>query len=1038
MKLANLRDSPKACIPLVNDAGKAAEAYRFFKRFLDHNRDCLQGISSLQDLHIIGNPFSMGDVWRLWVRLFHSARYLIQSLRDMTGDDYAPLEALADQVDAWVKSHVLFRPDFTGAPLVVALESVTANDVGLVGTKAFNLALMQTKLALPIPAGFAITTAAQARFFDHNSLTPFILEALSEISGDSADDIEKHSQKIQDRILSAAVPEDLSEEIRRGLKSLKSKQGHDLKVAMRSSAVGEDTHASFAGQYATVLDVPLDQLADAYKRIIASKYSPRAILYRLQYGFDDWDAAMGALCLSMVDAARSGVVYTRDPIDPDSDSMKVSVISGVGEKLVGGAASPETIWIDRSTGKPSNGGPRWPLPVDTIRELRENGIRLETYFGKPQDIEWALDRSGTVHLLQTRPLRLIDRQRGAAPEAAVGIDRAPLFSAGRTASPGIVCGTARLAQPDGMAVPDNAIIVTKSASPDYSKIIHKIKGIITDIGSEASHLASVAREFGVPALFDTTVGTTVLKDGQSITLDADHRKVYDGFVESLASSYTYARKPVIDSPMHKRLREILDRIAPLNLTDSDDPAFTAANCKTIHDLVRFCHEHAMRNMFGMGKAADRRIVSSKLKFNIPVELYFIDIGGGLTEGLTTCDPITPDHIRSIPMQALWNGLTHPSINWSSAINVDARNLFTLMASSAISTEGPPGGQSFAIVSSDYVNLSAKFGYHYANVDCYCGKIPSQNHVTLEFAGGIGNYYGKTLRIRFLSETLRKLGFSVSENGDLLEAGISGYDHASLAEVLDQLGRLLAASRLLDIALRNISDVERLVKAFFDGQYDFMNLQSAYSLPGFYTQSGDWSRGFVDGVRCCLQDGSKWGSRLSSGVASAMTHFVGARYQQFLDSIHAYMYFPLIISKKGAVAVSDLSVRIRPVAGRIDQAGGIAFGIKNAGNYFVLRSNALENNLILFEFVNSRRIERHVEPVAIHTNAWHLLRVEIDQNQIRGYFNDNLVLAYSADKPIAGHVGLWTKADSVVWFDEFLLSTSQSLSDLFGDLRLATA
>ncbi len=302
MKLTNLRGSPKACIPLINESGKAAEAYRLFKSFLAHNRECLQGISSLQDMHIVSNPFSMGDVQRLWARLFHSVRYLIQTLRDMAGDEYAPLEALADQVDAWVKSQVHFRPDYAGKPLVVPLGSVTANDVDLVGTKAFNLALMRNKLGLPVPQGFAITTAAQARFIEHNSLTPSIMEALSEISLESADDIEKHSQKIQDWILRAAVPQDVAGEIRRGLESLKSQQGQGLKVAMRSSAVGEDTHASFAGQYVTVLGVPSNQLTDAYKRVIASKYTPRAIPYRLQYGFDDWDAAMGVICLAMVDA----------------------------------------------------------------------------------------------------------------------------------------------------------------------------------------------------------------------------------------------------------------------------------------------------------------------------------------------------------------------------------------------------------------------------------------------------------------------------------------------------------------------------------------------------------------------------------------------------------------------------------------------------------------------------------------------------------------------------------------------------------------
>jgi hypothetical protein len=148
-----------------------------------------------------------------------------------------------------------------------------------------------------------------------------------------------------------------------------------------------------------------------------------------------------------------------------------------------------------------------------------------------------------------------------------------------------------------------------------------------------------------------------------------------------------------------------------------------------------------------------------------------------------------------------------------------------------------------------------------------------------------------------------------------------------------------------------------------------------------------------------------------------------------------MYFPLIISKTVAVADGDRCTN-QAVAGAIVQPGGIAFGIRNAGNYFC--AAFLWKTMSSSSSSSTGRIERRVETVAIDSNVWHLLRVEIDQNQIRGFFNDKLLVEYGADKSIAGHVGLWTKADSVVWFDEFLLATKNTISDLFGDLRLAGA
>jgi pyruvate,water dikinase len=86
-------------------------------------------------------------------------------------------------------------------------------------------------------------------------------------------------------------------------------------------------------------------------------------------------------------------------------------------------------------------------------------------------------------------------------------------------------------------------------------------------------------------------------------------------------------------------------------------------------------------------------------------LHFIDLGGGVSAGMTSCDRVTPDQIESVPMKALWKRLSHPGINRSSAVSLDFRNLMTVMASIAVGEGGLPGGDSFAIVTEDYLNLS---------------------------------------------------------------------------------------------------------------------------------------------------------------------------------------------------------------------------------------------------------------------------------------------------------------------------------------------
>jgi pyruvate,water dikinase len=474
----------------------------------------------------------------------------------------------------------------------------------------------------------------------------------------------------------------------------------------------------------------------------------------------------------------------------------------------------------------------------------------------------------------------------------------------------------------------------------------------------------------------------------------------------------------LNSPTHKRLRAVLDLASPLNLTDPSAVNFTPEGCRTLHDIIRFAHERIMKEIFFLSEKTDGAL-SVRLQANIPLSLYCIDLGGGLQKGLTTCDNITSNHLTSIPMKALWSGFMHPGISWAGTINFDTKNLLTLMSSSAVSEFGPPpGGDSYAVISYDYMNLSAKFGYHYANVDAFCAEEENgdQNHILLQFSGGVGSLSGRSLRLQFLAGVLGRLGFHLTITGDLLEASLKGIGRKSMEETLDQLGRLLVSSRLLDMSIANPAQAEEMTDAFFQGEYDFLNQNVGNRLPGFYTPSGDWrsleesEKGMV-----LIQDGSRWLTSIGSGFAGFMGKVAGANYQEFLDNAGAYYHFPLAIAKESGMGDAVLSVQVQPLGGRIDQAGGLAFGLRNVGNYFALRVNALENNLILFEFVNNRRYARTTTSVEIETGQWYTLQVEISGNHIKGYLDGKLLIEHRADWPVHGHVALWTKADSLTRF-----------------------
>jgi pyruvate,water dikinase len=1055
MPLIDLFLSKKTCDLLVNVDGKVVEKYRHFKDFLTHNRDALNAIAELEQTYYGGSSFSMGSARKRYDELLASTHKLIDALNGISKEKYSDLSVVCNRINQ--ETALLFSDNVSTSTgeMVLAFASLRPEMVKIVGAKATNLATAGNALGLAVPPGFVITAHAFEQFIEKSGLASFIQETLADMTTDMTPEMEKKIQALQDSVLNAKVPESISDEIFRHYAALEAKTRKNVRIAMRSSAVGEDTEASFAGQYITELNVTRENILYAYKSVVASKYSARAILYRLRHGLDDRETPMCVAGIAMVDSRASGVMYTVDPSEPESSMIKISAIWGLGEHLVSGEVSPDTFYVNQKTKEirgrditrkqqklssletggtrleevPENEKEQASIDEATVRTLADYGLMLQEHFKCPQDVEWAVDQNGKLIILQSRPLGLVTATTAAANLMPRAFPDFPiLISEGKTACAGTAAGRVFIARADNLEhIPDDAILVARAASPDYAALMGKIRGIITDIGSVASHLASVAREFGVPAIFDTAHATTALKDGEAITMVADTTTVYRGVVPELAESAKPMKSFIFESPVHRRLKAVLDKISPLNLTDPKHPSFSVEGCRTLHDIIRFAHENAVKEMFGFSGQDKKDVTAVKLTANFPLSLYCIDLGEGLKWGLTTCDTITPFQIESVPMKALWRGFAHPGISWSGTVNFGFGNLMTLMASSATAElgAGTPGGDSYAILSREYLNLSAKFGYHYANVDTFCGEDAGQNYISLQFSGGAGAYYGRSMRIHFLSDVLGRLGFSVVATGDLLEASLTGYDRASMENTLDQLGRLLAASRLLDMAIPNQDRIDAMTEAFFSGNYDFLGNAEINTLPNFYTHAGDWKPVVEAGRTLCLQDGSRWGSGLSSGMANLMGKMVGAKYQEFLDNIRAYYYFPIAIARESAVSDAVLQVNVRPDSGNIDRAGGLVFGLMNVGNYFVLRINALEDNFNLFEFINDKRFQRATVHRKIKISEWYRIKAEIYGQTLKGYLDDELLIEYTAERPLNGYVGIWTKADSVTYFDALSIEADGS-------------
>jgi pyruvate, water dikinase len=1033
-----------SCVLLSASTGKHVEKFRHFRDFLNSNRDALRQLAEMEMLYYSGQSFTSADIGYHYENLFGQVLNLVRCLNALADNRFTVLSLKANEINSSITS--ILRPQISRSALaaVVSLLELQPSDIGSAGSKAVHLATICRQTDLLIPSGFVVTATGYDLFLRKNKIDQMVLDELAGISpGDSK--LGEVSNRLQQLVRAAQIPDELIELLYTHYEAVEKNTFPNVQLAVRSSAVREDSEASFAGQYTSVLNVPQEGIIDAFKEVVASSFSPRAIAYRQMAGIDITETPMCVLCLAMVNPFASGVLYTASPLDGDTKTMHISAVLGLGENLVsGGSAADSYVW-DRSTARiisqeivtknnllantdedTDNSNNAGILSETDLGHIVLAGNILEGLFACPQDVEWAIDDSHRLFILQSRPLHILPKSLEPVLEPSNVV---PLIRTGNSASHGLAIGHVHIVseQENLASIPDDAVLVTRTASPRYAEVMGKISGLITEIGSPTCHLASVAREFGVPMVVNVKDATRLLAAGKMVSLYVQAEStIYEGIIDNDRQAGKPAKRRILDSTVHKRMRSVLDFLSPLHLINTGDADYLPENCSSLHDIIRFAHEQAIHEMFNLSAIAEGSSISVKLSTHIPLTLHLIDLGGGLKSGLSTCDTVRAEHFLSEPIQALWRGFTHPGINWRGTLQIDGNSFLARMAASATSEFGPePGGDSYALIGTDYLNFSARFGYHFATVDTFCSDEPDHNYLSLQFSGGAGTFFGKTLRLQFLGKILSEFGCTVNLQGDLLEASFNRFPRGEMLDCLDHLGRLLASSRLLDMAIANQQEVDTLAAEFLRGNYDLVNHKARVPLESFYTHLGDWQITEENGTTCYLSDGSPFMNNVASSVFGLITKTFGRSYQDLLDTVGAYFYFPLIISKQGEVGNAAISLMVKPLRGSIDQAGGVVFGLRDIGNYFVLRINSLEDNAILFEFIDNKRFERVRLKIPVDRGIWHTLLVTVNDMKVTCTVNEMLMFDYLAEKSIQGHIGLWTKADSVTLFKDLRFEAVQS-------------
>ncbi|MBI5478882.1 MAG: hypothetical protein HY906_08505 [Deltaproteobacteria bacterium] len=825
--------------------------YHYFRELLAANDQVLELIAGIEDALAAEPGQPPRDLRAAVDEAMLAAFVMVKNLNLISEDRYRGLYDALDRVHRAVDAAVAPSPAPRGGPRIVPLAAITRAHAGLVGAKMANLGEVRNRLGLAVPDGFVVSATAFDAFVAFNDLADQVAACLG-ACGQSPGDLVAASAAIQRAVGAATLPPEVLEELSAAATALLARAGGRLRLAVRSSAIGEDSHSSWAGQYHTVLNVGPAELPRSILQVIASLYGPSALAYRRERGLEEEAARMAVGCIELVEAAAGGVMFTRDPTRPDAPHLLIEAVPGQGASAADGTIAPDHFVllrgeaprvVERTLGvrshmllpTPAGGLCAVPVPAsrlaspcvsdEHLEQLCRTGRVLEEHFGGPQDVEWAIDLRGRIVILQTRPLACAEFQPATpVPPELLG-EHPVLVRDGVTACPGVASGTVvRVeSEADLDRVEAGAVLVAVHSSPAYARVMQRVAAIVTEVGGRTGHMAIVARELGVPTIVGAP-SAAALRTGTEITVDATHALVLAGRVAALLGSSPPRRTRARGLPELEALDKVAPLLCPLHLTEPESPGFQPSACTSLHDVTRFAHEKTFAEMFHLGddvKRADE-VRAVRLAARLPIEVYVFDLGGALRPAATHRPEVTVDDLTSAPLCAFATGLLDARIHWDRPRPVSVGGFLSVVGESMV---GPPpskhslGRRSFAMASDTYLNFSTRAGYHFSTVDTYCGQSINKNYVSFRFVGGAAAAERRERRVRFVAGVLRQLGFAVQTHADLVAGRLQKYPRDRIRQTLEIMGRLTLCARQLDMLMDDDALVAGFVRAFLAEDFE---------------------------------------------------------------------------------------------------------------------------------------------------------------------------------------------------------------------------
>ncbi len=436
----------------------------------------------------------------------------------------------------------------------------------IAGGKGANLGEIYD-LDIPVPPGFVVTAQAYDYFIEKANIDDKIKELLSNFDYEDTKQLQEKTKEVRTLIESSKMPKEMEEDILEAYEHLGAadfdvakgsaldilrNSAEPIFVAVRSSATTEDlAEASFAGQQDTYLNIKGNaNLINHVKKCFASLFTARATYYRNKQGFKHEEAHLAVVVQKMIDSRKSGVMFSKDPAY-DTDDIIIEAVWGLGEGIVSGRITPDKYVVSKAMEitdkliedkkiamtRDSSGedtiiklteekSKHQVLKNHEIIKLAELSLKLEDHYKKPQDSEFAIEND-EIFIVQTRPITTIGKR--VSKKDFKELEGEPILT-GLAASPGIASGKVKIIEDleDLDKIKQGDILVTKMTNPDMVVSMQKSSAIVTDEGGLTAHAAIVSREMGIACIVGTREATTKLKEGEIITVDGYHGKVYKG------------------------------------------------------------------------------------------------------------------------------------------------------------------------------------------------------------------------------------------------------------------------------------------------------------------------------------------------------------------------------------------------------------------------------------------------------------------------------------------------------------------------------